>query len=126
MNDALLRAAIAEVRRSGIANTSFIHRSLQLPYVEAAKLMAAMEAQGVITHQNHLGKREVIPVPAKPNPILKFFDYSHLPVDLQKVSRAFAELAQDMNNDLPDGPEKSAGLRKLLEAKDCMVRAKAF
>jgi hypothetical protein len=24
---------------------------------------------------------------------------------------------------LPDGPEKSAGLRKLLEAKDCFVRA---
>ena len=28
-----------------------------------------------------------------------------------------------MNEQLPDGPEKSAGLRKLLEAKDCMVRA---
>ena len=24
---------------------------------------------------------------------------------------------------LPDGADKSAGLRKLLEAKDCMVRA---
>jgi hypothetical protein len=29
-----------------------------------------------------------------------------------------------MNDALPDGPEKSAGLRKLLEAKDCFVRAK--
>ena len=25
--------------------------------------------------------------------------------------------------DLPSGPEDSAGLRKLLEAKDCFVRA---
>jgi len=29
----------------------------------------------------------------------------------------------EMQIRLPDGPEKSAGLRKLLEAKDCMVRA---
>jgi hypothetical protein len=28
-----------------------------------------------------------------------------------------------MEEMLPDGPEKSAGMRKLLEAKDCFVRA---
>lgn len=28
-----------------------------------------------------------------------------------------------MDELLPDGPEKTAGLRKLLEAKDCFVRA---
>ena len=33
------------------------------------------------------------------------------------------DMAAQMNEQLPDGPEKSAGLRKLLEAKDCMVRA---
>lgn len=33
------------------------------------------------------------------------------------------EAAQEMDTLLPDGPEKSAGLRKLLEAKDCFVRA---
>jgi hypothetical protein len=32
-------------------------------------------------------------------------------------------LAEQMVRDLPDGPELSAGLRKLLEAKDCFVRA---
>lgn len=54
---------------------------------------------------------------------LKFFKYEHLPAHLQAVSKPFAELAQQMDALLPDGPEKSAGMRKLLEAKDCMVRA---
>ena len=57
------------------------------------------------------------------NPIMKYFEYAHLPEHQQKVSRPFGDLASEMNHNLPDGPEKSAGLRKLLEAKDCMVRA---
>lgn len=56
--------------------------------------------------------------------ILRYFNYSHLPEDLQKVSKPFAALATHMVNNLPDSPEKHEGLRKLLEAKDCMVRAK--
>lgn len=56
-------------------------------------------------------------------PILRYFAYRHLPVHLQTISRPFGELAELMDAQLPDGPEKSAGLRKLLEAKDCMVRA---
>lgn len=55
--------------------------------------------------------------------IMKYFEYSHLPEKLQKVSAPICELAIKMNTDLPDGAEKSAGLRKLLEAKDCLVRA---
>ncbi len=57
------------------------------------------------------------------NPIMKYFEYAHLPERLQSVSRPIGELAQRLDGELPDGPEKSAGLRKLLEAKDCMVRA---
>lgn len=57
-------------------------------------------------------------------PILKYFRYDHLPLGLQEVSRPIAILAVEMDVSLPDGPEKSAGLRKLLEAKDCFVRAK--
>lgn len=57
------------------------------------------------------------------SPILKFFGYSHLPPKLQDVSKDICELAKKMEEALPDGPEKSAGLRKLLEAKDCFVRA---
>lgn len=54
--------------------------------------------------------------------LLAFFTYDHLPADLQAISRPFAELGHDMAERL-DGPECTVGLRKLLEAKDCMVRA---
>ena len=56
-------------------------------------------------------------------PIMKYFEFAHLPPKLQDISRPIAELAAQMDTTLPDGPEKSAGLRKLLEAKDCFVRA---
>ena len=56
-------------------------------------------------------------------PIMKYFEYAHLPPKLQEISKSFAELAKKMDDNLPDGAEKSAGLRKLLEAKDAMVRA---
>lgn len=52
------------------------------------------------------------------------FTYTHLPPYLQEVSRPLCDLARDMDANLPEGPEKDAGLRKLLEAKDCFVRAK--
>ncbi len=42
---------------------------------------------------------------------------------LASVSRACCSLASFMAAHLPDGPELTAGLRKLLEAKDCFVRA---
>jgi hypothetical protein len=54
--------------------------------------------------------------------ILRYFEYGHLPERLQDVSRPFAELAQLVANDL-GGPEATVCLRKLLEAKDCAVRA---
>jgi len=54
---------------------------------------------------------------------MKYFDYEHLPPHLQAISKPIGELARQMDKDLPDGAEKSAGLRKLLEAKDCLVRA---
>jgi hypothetical protein len=50
------------------------------------------------------------------------FAWQHLPEYLQVFSGTFAEQAELMLRLLHDGPELSAGLRKLLEAKDCMVR----
>lgn len=55
--------------------------------------------------------------------LARFFEFEHLPTQLQTVSRPCHDLAQDMLDALPDGPELTAGLRKLLEAKDCFVRA---
>jgi hypothetical protein len=54
--------------------------------------------------------------------ILKFFAFEHLPHDLRAVSEPFSVLAHHLASKL-DGPELTAGLRKLLEAKDCAVRA---
>lgn len=54
--------------------------------------------------------------------ILKYFQYEHLPVHLQEVSRPFSIIAHDFAENM-EGPEVTAGLRKLLEAKDCFVRA---
>lgn len=55
--------------------------------------------------------------------LLRYFEYDHLPERLQEFSAPFAELANESVAHLPDGPELTAGLRKLLEAKDCIVRA---
>ena len=56
-------------------------------------------------------------------PIMKYFNFGHLPPHLQGVSGDVYALACSMDASLPDCAEKSAGLRKLLEAKDCFVRA---
>ncbi|MDO9440583.1 MAG: hypothetical protein Q7T73_06810 [Beijerinckiaceae bacterium] len=58
--------------------------------------------------------------------LLQFFTYAHLPPHLQAVSKPFGDLARGMVDTLPSNPERSAGLRKLLEAKDCAVRALMF
>ena len=55
--------------------------------------------------------------------VLRYFAWDHLPPDLQAVSKPIGELAQQMAETLPGGPELTTGLRKLLEAKDCLVRA---
>lgn len=57
------------------------------------------------------------------NPIMRYFEYAHLPHPLNEISRDVYSLAHEMESSLPDCAEKSAGLRKLLEAKDCFVRA---
>jgi len=54
---------------------------------------------------------------------MRYFAYNYLPRNLQDVPREIKVTADFMNDFLPDGAEKSAGLRKLLEAKDCFVRA---
>ena len=60
------------------------------------------------------------------NNLLQFFKYDHLPEHLQKVSKPFRDLAQSLANDLPANAETTTALRKLLESKDCAVRATLF
>lgn len=58
-----------------------------------------------------------------PSTTIKYFSYEQLPEKLQEISKLIAVLARWLEETLPDGPEKSAGMRKLLEAKDCFVRS---
>lgn len=54
---------------------------------------------------------------------LKFFNYTHLPPNLQEKSKPFHDLAAWMINTLPDNQERVMALRKLLESTDCAVRS---
>jgi hypothetical protein len=56
-------------------------------------------------------------------PMLQFFEYAHLREPLQAVSKPFGDLAAEIVASLPRNPERTVALRKLLEAKDCAVRA---
>ena len=55
--------------------------------------------------------------------IRQFFAYSHLPPHLQAVSKPFGDLADQIIASLPQNPERTVALRKLLESKDAAVRA---
>lgn len=71
--------------------------------------------------ENPLSRTEEL---QKRYPVLKFFVYSHLPGNLQLVAQGFEALAYEMAGRATLHPaEVAAGLRKLLEAKDCAVRA---
>jgi hypothetical protein len=56
-------------------------------------------------------------------PILRFFTYDHLPPALAAVSAPLCELAWQMARSLPYDEETASGLRHLMRAKDCLVRA---
>jgi hypothetical protein len=57
------------------------------------------------------------------NTLLKFFNFDHLPPHLQEMSKPFHELAQKIASRTLPSDEQTMALRKLLEAKDCAVRA---
>lgn len=62
------------------------------------------------------------------NPIINHFSFfpvnDTVKAEVQAIREVHMGLAMQMDHDLPDCAEKSAGLRKLLEAKDCFVRAR--
>jgi hypothetical protein len=58
--------------------------------------------------------------------MMQFFAYEHLPTHLQAISKSFGDLAQHIVDTLPMNPERTVSLRKLLEAKDCAVRAQLY
>lgn len=58
--------------------------------------------------------------------MMQFFSYTHLPERLQEISKPFHTLADHIVSTLPKNPERTVALRKLLEAKDCAVRARLY
>jgi S-DNA-T family DNA segregation ATPase FtsK/SpoIIIE len=60
-SDTLYDKAIDLVLRERKASTSFIQRHLQIGYNRAARIMDQLEADGVVSAANHVGKREVLP-----------------------------------------------------------------
>lgn len=54
--------------------------------------------------------------------LLDLLKTDHLPAHLREISGPVEDLAHQLTAKLTDGPELTAGLRKLLEAKDCLVR----
>ena len=58
-----------------------------------------------------------------PDPMMQFFAYDHLPPALQSTSKPFCVLAEFIDSSIPRSAERTVAFRKLLEAKDCAVRA---
>ena len=52
--------AVALVAREGKASSSFVQRHFQIGYNRASRIIEKMEAEGVVSKPNHVGKREVL------------------------------------------------------------------
>ena len=58
--DELYEQALDIIRTEGKASTSFLQRKLQIGYNRAARIIDMMEADGVVSKANHVGKRDVL------------------------------------------------------------------
>lgn len=59
-DDPMYKEALALILREGKASTSFLQRHLKIGYNRAARIIDMMEAAGVVSPANHVGKREII------------------------------------------------------------------
>ncbi len=59
-SDEFYDQAVALIARENRASTSFIQRHFQIGYNRAARIIEAMEAEGVVSKANRSGKREVL------------------------------------------------------------------
>jgi len=58
--DELYQSAVDIIKSEGKASTSFLQRKLQIGYNRAARIIDMMEAEGIVSKANHVGKREVL------------------------------------------------------------------
>ena len=55
--------------------------------------------------------------------MMKWLSWRHLPPELQNIVQLYQELGMSICANIPAGPERTVALRKLVESKDCAVRA---
>ena len=58
--DELYQTAVEIIKSEGKASTSFLQRKLQIGYNRAARIIDMMEAEGIVSKANHVGKRDVL------------------------------------------------------------------
>ena len=58
--DELYQTAVEIIKSEGKASTSFLQRKLQIGYNRAARMIDMMEADGIVSKANHVGKRDVL------------------------------------------------------------------
>ena len=58
--DELYQTAVEIIKSEGKASTSFLQRKLQIGYNRAARIIDTMEAEGIVSKANHVGKRDVL------------------------------------------------------------------
>ena len=58
--DQLYIQAVQLVKSEGKASTSYLQRKLQIGYNRAARIIDMMEAEGIVSKPNHVGKREIL------------------------------------------------------------------
>jgi ATP-dependent Clp protease ATP-binding subunit ClpA len=128
-----LQRAVIHVQSSGREEVTgahvlvaiFAERESHAAFFLQEQEMTRYDAVNYISHGTAKRPTESRPTLVE-EPLLQFFAYEHLPEPLQEQSKPFGDLARRLVETLPRNPERTMALRKLLEAKDCAVRAKLF
>jgi ATP-dependent Clp protease ATP-binding subunit ClpA len=124
-----------EVTGANVLVAIFAERESHAAYFLQEQEMTRYDAVNYISHgiakrpgatesRPTLVEEKPFPTLVEEEPLLQFFAYEHLPEHLQEHSKSFGDLARRLVETLPRNPERAMALRKLLEAKDCAVRAK--
>jgi len=105
-------------KRNSVVSATLTHWPDTTPIVDDLKTMTRQHGHFQEVHAGRHWGTEF-----GGEPMLQHFQFGHLPPELQAVSRPFCHAAYNVVRTLPRNAERTAALRKLLEAKDCAVRA---
>lgn len=89
---------------------------------QAAEMVRHM-TEGLPENRSDEDLTEALTIASGQDPVIQFFGVAHLQPAMRAISRPFAEQALRMFDTLPRNPERTVAFRKLIEAKDCAVRA---